>query len=377
MKQQNKIKGSDMKDIDFEELDKAVNRFLGGSNKENPTFVAQEVKPQEQEVQEIKPAPRDASELHVAATMPRRSGRFMDIMPAAPRTTEPKISVSAPAKPLRYTSKVENPTVLLDDFKEVNEIHRHPEKVDGLQGVLEVEDNVEFEEPALGALNIENAPPPSVEAPQGFKEVQSLPDDEIQKSPMSEHEDSSSRNDQVEPVLLNVESGAAETIIQEPVPQESGLINIDEDDNDLNIFSSEPATEFNQPEDDISDASEMQESETTPVEDKAVPEVSQKPIEETPLTTPFLPNARVEKRPLGYGSQSEGNNLDSKLVNSGVRNLRSNQEPIETPILSREEYATPVKHNKKKSGWPILLAIILIIAIGAGLGALAWYFLMA
>ena len=377
MKQQNKIKGSDMKDIDFEELDKAVNRFLGGSNKENPTFVAQEVKPQEQEVQEIKPAPRDASELHVATTMPRRSGRFMDIMPAAPRTTEPKISVSAPAKPLRYTSKVENPTVLLDDFKEVNEIHRHPEKVDGLQGVLEVEDNVEFEEPALGALNIENAPPPSVEAPQGFKEVQSLPDNEIQKSPMSEHEDSSSRNDQVEPVLLNVESGAAETIIQEPVPQESGLINIDEDDNDLNIFSSEPATEFNQPEDDISDASEMQESETTPVEDKAVPEVSQKPIEETPLTTPFLPNARVEKRPLGYGSQSEGNNLDSKLVNSGVRNLRSNQEPIETPILSREEYATPVKHNKKKSGWPILLAIILIIAIGAGLGALAWYFLMA
>ena len=377
MKQQNKIKGSDMKVIDFEELDKAVNRFLGGSNKENPTFVAQEVKPQEQEVQEIKPAPRDASELHVAATMPRRSGRFMDIMPAAPRTTEPKISVSAPAKPLRYTSKVENPTVLLDDFKEVNEIHRHPEKVDGLQDVLEVEDNVEFEEPALGALNIENAPPPSVEAPQGFKEVQSLPDDEIQKSPMSEHEDSSSRNDQVEPVLLNVESGAAETIIQEPVPQESGLINIDEDDNDLNIFSSEPATEFNQPEDDISDASEMQESETTPVEDKAVPEVSQKPIEETPLTTPFLPNARVEKRPLGYGSQSEGNNLDSKLVNSGVRNLRSNQEPIETPILSREEYATPVKHNKKKSGWPILLAIILIIAIGAGLGALAWYFLMA
>ena len=377
MKQQNKIKGSDMKDIDFEELDKAVNRFLGGSNKENPTFVAQEVKPQEQEVQEIKPAPRDASELHVATTMPRRSGRFMDIMPAAPRTTEPKISVSAPAKPLRYTSKVENPTVLLDDFKEVNEIHRHPEKVDGLQDVLEVEDNVEFEEPALGALNIENAPPPSVEAPQGFKEVQSLPDDEIQKSPMSEHEDSSSRNDQVEPVLLNVESGAAETIIQEPVPQESGLINIDEDDNDLNIFSSEPATEFNQPEDDISDASEMQESDTTPVEDKAVPEVSQKPIEETPLTTPFLPNARVEKRPLGYGSQSEGNNLDSKLVNSGVRNLRSNQEPIETPILSREEYATPVKHNKKKSGWPILLAIILIIAIGAGLGALAWYFLMA
>ena len=377
MKQQNKIKGSDMKDIDFEELDKAVNRFLGGSNKENPTFVAQEVKPQEQEVQEIKPAPRDASELHVAATMPRRSGRFMDIMPAAPRTTEPKISVSAPAKPLRYTSKVENPAVLLDDFKEVNEIHRHPEKVDGLQGVLEVEDNVEFEEPVLGALNIENVPPPSVEAPQGFKEVQSLPDDEIQKSPMSEHEDSSSRNDQVEPVLLNVESGAAETIIQEPVPQESGLINIDEDDNDLNIFRSEPATEFNQPEDDISDASEMQESETTPVEDKAVPEVSQKPIEETPLTTPFLPNARVEKRPLGYGSQSEGNNLDSKLVNSGVRNLRSNQEPIETPILSREEYATPVKHNKKKSGWPILLAIILIIAIGAGLGALAWYFLMA
>lgn len=377
MKQQNKIKGSDMKDIDFEELDKAVNRFLGGSNKENPTFVAQEVKPQEQEVQEIKPAPRDASELHVATTMPRRSGRFMDIMPAAPRTTEPKISVSAPAKPLRYTSKVENPAVLLDDFKEVNEIHRHPEKVDGLQDVLEVEDNVEFEEPVLGALNIENVPPPSVEAPQGFKEVQSLPDDEIQKSPMSEHEDSSSRNDQVEPVLLNVESGAAETIIQEPAPQESGLINIDEDDNDLNIFSSEPATEFNQPEDDISDASEMQESETTPVEDKAVPEVSQKPIEETPLTTPFLPNARVEKRPLGYGSQSEGNNLDSKLVNSGVRNLRSNQEPIETPILSREEYATPVKHNKKKSGWPILLAIILIIAIGAGLGALAWYFLMA
>ena len=121
----------------------------------------------------------------------------------------------------------------------------------------------------------------------------------------------------------------------------------------------------------------MQESETTPVEDKAVPEVSQKPIEETPLTTPFLPNARVEKRPLGYGSQSEGNNLDSNLVNTGVRNLRSNQDPIDTPILSREEYATPVKHNKKKSGWPILLAIILIIAIGAGLGALAWYFLMA
>ena len=92
--------------------------------------------------------------------------------------------------------------------------------------------------------------------------------------------------------------------------------------------------------------------------------------------TPFVQNPQIEKRPLGV-NQNQSKSFEFKKTVSNheqraatiAKGLR--RAKMSAPILSNDEYAAPIKH-KKKSGWGIVLAIIAILMLGAGAGLAAY-----
>ena len=92
--------------------------------------------------------------------------------------------------------------------------------------------------------------------------------------------------------------------------------------------------------------------------------------------TPFVQNPQIEKRPLGT-NQNQAKSFEFKKPVSSyeqksatiTKELR--RAKMSAPILSSDEYSTPIKH-KKKSGWGVVLAIIAILMLGAGAGLVAY-----
>ena len=92
--------------------------------------------------------------------------------------------------------------------------------------------------------------------------------------------------------------------------------------------------------------------------------------------TLFLQNPQIEKRPLGM-NQNRAESFEFKRSASNheqkptaiIKELR--QAKLSAPILSSDEYSTPVKH-RKKSGWGVVLAIFVILLLGAGAGFVAY-----
>lgn len=92
--------------------------------------------------------------------------------------------------------------------------------------------------------------------------------------------------------------------------------------------------------------------------------------------TPFVQNPQIEKRPLG-ANQNQAKSFEFKKPVSNyeqkaatiTKELR--RARMSAPILSSDEYSAPIKH-KKKSGWGVVLAIIAILMLGAGAGLVAY-----
>ncbi len=92
--------------------------------------------------------------------------------------------------------------------------------------------------------------------------------------------------------------------------------------------------------------------------------------------TPFVRNPQIEKRPLGI-NQNQAKSFEFKKPVSNyeqkavtiTKELR--RAKMSAPILSSDEYSAPIKH-KKKSGWGVVLAIIAILMLGAGAGLVAY-----
>ena len=95
--------------------------------------------------------------------------------------------------------------------------------------------------------------------------------------------------------------------------------------------------------------------------------------------TPFVQNPQIEKRPLGMRqSQGQQKSFEFKKIT-----LNQSQKPTivkelkqaksTTPILASDEYSAPIK-RRKKSGWGIVIAIIAIMIFGAAAGFAAYWF---
>ena len=82
--------------------------------------------------------------------------------------------------------------------------------------------------------------------------------------------------------------------------------------------------------------------------------------------SPFIPDARVEKRPLGnFVPENNANGLRS------TRNVYSRRTPAKNmPVETQQVMIT---QPKKKSGWLWALMTLLVIAAGGGLGVLIYW----
>ncbi len=80
--------------------------------------------------------------------------------------------------------------------------------------------------------------------------------------------------------------------------------------------------------------------------------------------SPFLTNAQVEKTPLGKNpQQTSANSIES------TKNTYSQKSPLASKIAKKHIIT---EEPKGSSGWMRVLAVILMIAAGLGLGLLAW-----
>ena len=92
--------------------------------------------------------------------------------------------------------------------------------------------------------------------------------------------------------------------------------------------------------------------------------------------TPFVQNPQIEKRPLG-ANQNQAKSFEFKKPVSNYEQKSAmitnelRRAKMSAPILSSDEYSAPIKH-KKKSGWGVVLAIIVILMLGAGAGLVAY-----
>ena len=92
--------------------------------------------------------------------------------------------------------------------------------------------------------------------------------------------------------------------------------------------------------------------------------------------TPFVQNPQIEKRPLGT-NQNQAKSFEFKKPVSNYEQKSATiakelrRAKMSAPILSNDEYFAPIKH-KKKSGWGVVLAIIAILMLGAGAGLVAY-----
>ena len=412
-----------MRDIDFEELDRAVNRFLetrGRGSSENAKAesnndvknttisVADQAKsdekPAAQAPAEIKTfnhptgrisggvksdrqPPRYASQIHRQPPAATRVGRFMDIMPAkAPvANAEPTLEVNQPAKPLKYTARADNTerqsAEIVDGLITRRPSSKPVDHMVTLQDMLET-DSVEVEDVVLDSIAVDEITDTTPEMYPINPLV--VPDEEVENPPISLAE--SKESDELsfkEPILNDVNSENSKLQDEILTSGEPGVTEIEEGDHlltfspngnskqtkvdslktiqseDRSMIKSQPGVEIPAPEDSQNSAEES---------------------EEPPLTTPFLPNTRVEKRPLGFSSSSmDGEMMESKIIgspSSQSKRAKMTKTTPDVPILNRDEYAAPVKRRRKSSGWWVVLAITLIIALGAGGGALVYYLLM-
>lgn len=419
-----------MKDIDFDELDKAVNRFLNEDTAEKKQIISTPEKVEEVKVAEVEAVPeiepevakqpaRTAKELHGRPTgfgdsQAPRAGRFMDIMRpsqiSAPAPTVKSTPENIEAQtPSADTKVVKNPADLVENLSDsVHQRRVRKTAPKGLNEELEVASNVNYEQPVLEAVEIAELPKPAL-APSfdALKAQQALPAEDISvDNPEADIEAKTSDDTKfVEPFLgeANLEKpDLSDEIITSGAP---GLTQIEDDDDMLvygkthetvrerinrqaieeikddiapKITDENPAKTDSAASVNIAEA-EIEKAEETP-EVKKPFTVNEEP--ETPLTTPFLPNARVEKRPLGASPAAHNNlveNTESRLVNSGpIKETKKSANSRESvPILNSDEYSSPiVARPKRKSGWGIVFAILGIIIVGALGGLLAWYLLI-
>ncbi|MBS7346716.1 MAG: hypothetical protein KIG14_03320, partial [Candidatus Sacchiramonaceae bacterium] len=248
-----------MKDIDFDELDKAVNRFLGEDVAETKQVVTPAAPEKTEDISEsIKPieakpkqAPRSARELHGASSgvpVSRSTGRFMDIMrpgqvnvPAPtpvvqspPERTEPKVVVEA--KP------VKNPADLVENLSgNVHQRRARKTLPKGLNEELEVASNINYEQPVLESVEVAELPKPTL-APDfdALKANQVLPAEDVlaaklKSQPQMEVEAELDDNKFVEPFLgapRSQKPDLSDEIITSGTP---GLTQI-EDDDDILVY---------------------------------------------------------------------------------------------------------------------------------------------
>lgn len=151
--------------------------------------------------------------------------------------------------------------------------------------------------------------------------------------------------------------------VKESTPNLDNSSKTDEEIEDaMNILASKPFEKPNNPEKII----------TQPISSSAK-------LSAEGIKTPFVANAKIDKRPLGMGAPTGVSNFEMKndfaKRKKEIRRAKMENPEPSTPMLARDEYTAPTVHKKKKSGWGAVLAMILVMGlVAAGVGLAVYYF---
>lgn len=444
-----------MRDIDFDELDQAVNRFLG-NDKKSPSeseeiAIKVNVSKQEKPSESLENAPKEEIRTEAPREMvfPRRSGMNAGDFHSNtyPKRVDFTPSLAQENEPSQEISKEKVSSEIKDNFDE--KLHReHKNKgVDILDNLSEIK----FEEPILDEEEI-------LEISQSDEKIlselkseseENLSAEVFEKQILSEikNQDSSEseifeKNDEkaeieASPILSSEELSLVPIPVREAntrifVPERPGLHQI-ADEEEMVVFGtknneisaeSTPKIETAEVEEVVSEPETPKEDETAEkiavnfssdkkedLSEKTieVPQISAEPksvskisiqtevekekIEDSPevvsqsvspekisadeIKTPFVQNAKIEKRPLGSPQSGKVSNFDIKPADRSreIRRAKLENSPSSAPMLSRDEYSAPVVAKKKKSGfWTVALIMLIMAVFGVGGGFAIWYF---
>ena len=427
-----------MRDIDFEELDKAVGSYLENGvvpNTQNKSNFSDTVNRSENSVGRrdmvfARKAPRSADQLHQNTEEKRsetskNSTRNVDIQ-----------SVKIERKPAVKKTKVR----ILDDFSAPVPPEHHRDNF----GVpfSQKEDKIAFESPVLETYGGEKP----------VRNIKRMENSPIRKRSVARLEKRSEQKE-IKPLqeersekqqTTNTEEKSA--TIPDRAKFYAGVYNIGEDDNNLRFFhgdraievperksikpivntlkiESEPTFEKVMPEigsnhnqendsipvhkkdgikdlsesknqiifEDKKDTEEKEQANKIDVNKEEIEQLVKKPENHDKVIiqsvdknidqpkTPFVQNPQIEKRPLGVRqNQSQQKSFEFKKIT-----LNQSQKPTIVKELKQAKSTTPILASdeysapikrRKKSGWGIVVAIIAIMIFGAAAGFAAYWF---
>ena len=420
-----------MRDIDFEELDKAVGSYLENgvvpSTQNNNTFSNTtnhfENQSAHREMVFARKAPRSAYQLHQNTEEKHNGNSKKDIQ-----------DIKIEKKPTSKKTKVR----ILDDFSAPVPPEHHRDNF----GVpfSQKEAKIAFESPVLETYGgekpvrnikkMENSPIRKrnvikMEKRSEQKEVKPLQKEQLKEQPKINTEekpvtisdrakfyagvynigedDSNLRffhgdraievpeRKKIKPVV-SVPKNEPEPTFEKVMPEigdnhesEKDIVPIHKEENDKDLSKTESRVDF----EDKKDAEEKEQVNKLDVNEEKINQPVEKPENHDKVIiqsvdknidqprTPFVQNPQIEKRPLGM-RQSQQKSFEFKKFTPNqnqkptiVKELK--QAKSTTPILASDEYSAPIK-RRKKSGWGVVMAIIAILIFGAAAGFAAYWF---
>ena len=422
-----------MRDIDFEELDKAVGSYLENgvvpNSKEENNEVFSKIESQiehsreQQKMVFARKAPQPANQLH----QNNEKAQIRNIEKVAEKPKNEKKSV------------YKKPRVrILDDFSAPVSPEHHRDNF-GVS-LLAREEKIAFESPILETYGGEKP----------IRNIKKLENSPIRKKVVSKNEKTQVKKEtEVKPQKNEINIAEQKTTTPSRAEFYAGVYRIGDDSNKLRVFHGEhtveiperkvPSSNFenlnleNEPEKVMPEISSLKtggntitldnsekikkdidskaETEASKIEvktelknqsgqnkennkridifefDERVEENSKQneasekviiqPVDEIEKPkTPFVQNPQIEKRPLGTNqNQAKSFEFKKPVSNYEQKSTTITKElrraKMSAPILSSDEYSAPIKH-KNKSGWGVVLAIIAILMLGAGAGLVAY-----
>lgn len=422
-----------MRDIDFEELDKAVGSYLENgvvpNSKEENNEVFSKIESQiehsreQQKMVFARKAPQPANQLH----QNNEKAQIRNIEKVAEKPKNEKKSV------------YKKPRVrILDDFSAPVSPEHHRDNF-GVS-LLAREEKIAFESPILETYGGEKP----------IRNIKKLENSPIRKKVVSKNEKTQVKKEtEVKPQKNEINIAEQKTTTPSRAEFYAGVYRIGDDSNKLRVFHGEhtveiperkvPSSNFenlnleNEPEKVMPEISSLKtggntitldnsekikkdidskaETEASKIEvktelknqsgqnkennkridifefDERVEENSKQneasekviiqPVDEIEKPkTPFVQNPKIEKRPLGTNqNQAKSFEFKKPVSNYEQKSTTITKElrraKMSAPILSSDEYSAPIKH-KNKSGWGVVLAIIAILMLGAGAGLVAY-----
>lgn len=402
-----------MTDIDFDELDKAVNSLMSQSVEPSQvTNVPAQATPGV-ESSSAQPSPMTApvasgstagqftAEVAPSQGIQRRPGRFMDVMtpprgrsqvPPSSRPIEPVVSregagLQPSSEAIEANLQNTNPLSADVDGLDQPAVEEPTLSVNSIPGPVSValpaEDQLEndlaalpMQSPFLSDVEVDKRPlgqPEGYQASDDSVIASELPDENLTPGPLGEPmgmEYSSQETDQFpvseaisdsdttleEPLgeaLSDVASNDLQEVATEGVPDVAGIENAD---NHLDASSNN---------NDYDNGSPMDITGSSSIADDINELIDDSPEEDTVTLEPFM--ATITS-PVATGDIPRQYTPEESVTAP---------EPVGVFDNATTEPTQNVKHpKKKKSGWLIVIWILLLSLIGAGGGAAVWFFLL-